>query len=138
VVVGGGSGLLSSETLAWLEDDTPPALFVIYVLARHGFPEEDLPRIRTVLVKAGRAMRRDGDKVQRFLRRHGDFIRDELTGELASDAMSHEDVRYAVSQWLQNALSLPVSLEHQAVRVFFAHPTTSHRAIFSMPSTPWT
>jgi hypothetical protein len=113
-------GLLAPATLAGLDQEADLAPVITYVLKRHGFSDDDLPRLRTVLAHAGQAMRGDGGKVQRFLRRHGEVIRDELASAVTCDAMSPDDARYAVTQWLQNALSLPVSLEHEAVKEFCA------------------
>ena len=113
-------GLLEIDKLAALEtigDDH--AVVLTYILKQHGFSEKDVPRAVRLLCQVASVIKKGYDgKIQRYLRRQGEVMRDELVNAFGHESLSTEQLRYAISHWLQNALSLPVSLEHQAVREF--------------------
>lgn len=45
-------------------------------------------------------------------------MRDELANALGGESLNAGQLRYAIGHWLQNALSVPISLEHPAVLGF--------------------
>jgi hypothetical protein len=113
-------GLLEIDKLAVLEtpgDET--VILLTYILKQHGFSEENARDAVRLLAQVAKVIQKEyGGKVQRYLRRQGELMRDELVKVFESESLSTEQLRYAVSHWLQNALSMPVSLEHQAVIEF--------------------
>ncbi len=113
-------GLLESEKLAVLEIPcNEDVVIVTYVLRKHGFSEEDIQRAVKLLAQVAKMIQKDYEgKIQRYLRHHGQVIRDELVNAFSGESLTTEQLRYAISHWLQNVLSLPVSLEHQAVIEF--------------------
>ncbi len=97
-----------------------------YVLEHQGFSDDEASRAVSILVQAANAVRNNcGGKIQRYLRSNGERMRDELATMFAAVPLNSVDIRYAVSQWLQTALSLPISLENQAMVDFCsAHKVT--------------
>lgn len=112
--------LLDMDKLAAIERSTEEHAFVLgYVLRQQGFEEDEAARSITILTQAARVIQSNFDsKLQRYLRRHGEAMRDELVNLFGSKVLANQELRYAVSQWLQNALNLPISLEHKAVLDF--------------------
>ncbi|MGB8951187.1 MAG: hypothetical protein WCC06_00775 [Candidatus Aminicenantales bacterium] len=95
------------------------AVVLSYILKRYGFSEGDSQRAIRLLAHVARVIQKEyGGKIQRCLRRHGEMIRDELAGAFGSELLKEAQLRYALSHWLQNAFSLPISLEHRAVKEF--------------------
>jgi hypothetical protein len=120
--------LLESAKLALLDQPAgaEAATVVAYVLKQHGFPPEPVAKSLSVLAHVAQALQRDhGGKMQRYMRRHAEALRDDLVGALSNGALSGAEWRYAVSHWLQNAFSLPLSLEHEAVKEFCAQNEVS-------------
>lgn len=113
-------GLLEIDRLAALEtpgDDH--AVVLAYILKRHGFSEENGRHAVRLLRQVASVVKKGYEgKIQRYLRRQGEVMRDQLVNAFACESLSTEQLRYAISHWLQNALSLPVSLEHQAITEF--------------------
>ena len=112
--------LLQIDNLAVLDEATHENRVVgAYVLKRHGFSQKDAQLAVSLLAEAAKAIKRDyAGKLQLCLRRHGMSIRDELVNAFCGKSLGEEQLRYAISHWLQNALSIPVSLQHQAVIEF--------------------
>jgi hypothetical protein len=113
-------GLLEIDKLALLEAPGNEDVVVLtYILQQHGFSRESAHHAVRLLAQVAKVMQRDyGGKVQRYLRRQGEIMRDELVKAFGGESLTTEQLRYAISHWLQNALSLPISLEHQAVTEF--------------------
>lgn len=113
-------GLLDPDKLSLMNvPGDENAVVVTFVLKQHGFSNDDARRAAALLARVAAVIQKEwGGKIQRYLRRHGEMMRDELTKAFAGESLTDEQLRYAVSHWLQNALSLPVSLEHQAVVEF--------------------
>jgi hypothetical protein len=118
----GGLGLLDLEMLAGDADPADRVAIVLdFVLRRGGFSASEAARAARALRHVAEVIRRDhGGKLQRLLRRHGEALRDELVRAFGSDALAGDELGRAVSHWLQNALSLPISLESPAVAAFCA------------------
>jgi hypothetical protein len=112
--------LLEPETMTRLLDPTDERRIVFaYALQRYGFPDGDAERACRVLAGlAGFVESRHAGKFQRYLRRHGEIMRDELVSILDGGGLEKSKLAYALSHWLQNALSMPVSLQHEAVAAF--------------------
>jgi hypothetical protein len=74
-----------------------------------------LQAISTSLVK------NHGGKIQKCLRQAGEHILTELTMTFALSSLSEEEAGHALTFWLQNVLSLPLSLKDEAVLAFCTH-----------------
>ena len=112
--------LLGPETLARLSDREMESTSVIeFVLRRYGFTDSNVRDASDLLMHLSQAILRDfGGHIQLYLRRQGERIRDELAELLSGARLGVEDKTYALSHWLQNALGMPVSLDHEAVARF--------------------
>jgi hypothetical protein len=112
--------LLVPAQLAALEnEDDEDAIVIARVLKRHGFkPDEARTVVRLISHVAGWVTREYEGKVQRYLRQRAEAMRDELVKAFSNDTLCDERLRYGVTLWLQNALNLPLSLEHDAVKQF--------------------
>jgi hypothetical protein len=110
-------GLLDVNVLAALSGQD--AAILDRVLRSNGFSAAQASRGADVLKAVAARTRKDfHGKLQRVLRKHGELLRQELSGAFASCGLKRPDIDYAVSQWLQNAASLPISLESNAVKAF--------------------
>ena len=113
-------GLLKMDKLAALEaPGNEDAIVLAYVLRRHGVSEENSQIAVRLFAKMAKVIEREyGGKMQHFLRRHGENMRDELANAFCIESLNKEQLRYSISLWLQNALSIPISLEHPATIEF--------------------
>lgn len=90
-----------------------------YVLRQHGFSSDDVDLACSLLAHVANIVQHNyGGKIQRYLRRHGEVMRDELVSAFDSTSLDKSRMAYAISHWLQNVLSLPISLQHNAVVEF--------------------
>jgi hypothetical protein len=112
--------LLDVELLATLAERKPEGTVIAYVLQHHGFQEQEVQRTVATLMHAAMVFQRDyGSKVQRYLRHHAERMRNDLVRALGDAPLSEAQLRQAVSRWLQNVASLPISLEDPAVQAFY-------------------
>lgn len=113
-------GLLDTTKLSLLETPGNEDVVVFaHILKRHGFSPENTEHAVKLLVHVASVIHKDYEgKIQRYLRRAGERMRDELANMFGGGLLKEEQLHYAISSWLQNALSLPISLEHPAVLEF--------------------
>jgi len=110
-------GLLEVKVLAGLTRED--ASILDRVLRSHGYSAAQATRGAEVLTAVAQRTQQEFEgKLQRALRRHGELLRQELSSAFASCGLQPTELDYAVSQWLQNAASLPISLESEAVKTF--------------------
>lgn len=104
-------GLLEIDKLSLFETPGNEDVVVLaYILKQHAFSEENIRHAVKLLVHVASAVRKDyGGKIQTFLRRHGEAMRNELMNSFYEDSLETEQLRYAISHWLQNAMSLPIA-----------------------------
>ncbi|NIH82119.1 hypothetical protein [Amycolatopsis viridis] len=94
-------------------------LVLRHVLTHYGFDEAEGQRVIAVLGQLGRTFTRQFDgKLQRYLRAKAEELRDDLVDLLDAPEESADEVRGAVTHWLQNALALPLSVNDRHVREF--------------------
>jgi hypothetical protein len=112
-------GLLDVDLLATLAERKPEGTVIAYVLKQHGLEEQEVQCAVATLIRAALAFQRDYEgKVQRYLRRHAERMRDDLVRAFGDAPLNKAQLRQAVSHWLQNVASLPVSLENPSVQAF--------------------
>jgi hypothetical protein len=111
------AGALESEALCADGDPMNSAqVVVVFVLRRFGYEIKCAERCATVLRHAAIQVKHAfGGHLQRFLRRHGEDMREDLVCLFHNAEIEESQLRYAVSHWLQNAVSLPISLQHPDV-----------------------
>jgi len=111
-------GSLSVSDLARADDERKQ--FIRNILAQVGIDSTAASAATTVLVGVATVVtERWGGHIQRFLRRYGDEMVNELGGVLASSGLDSMKSTKAAILWLQNAAHLPVlSVDDQHVRAF--------------------
>ncbi len=109
-----GLGLLDVSALSdehGAGDESP--VMIKYTLKHYGFSPDDAERGYQVIRAAAAAVQaKYQGKMQKFLRRHGEVMRDQLIACFEGVHLEPDELRYAVTHWLQNALSIPLSLAH--------------------------
>ena len=112
--------LLDANKLIFLDDTTSENTITFFtILKQHGFSESATQRAAKVLFGAANVVNTQYDgKIQRYLRQHGQIMRDELVDSFADSILTKQQLEYAIGHWLQNVLNLPISLETKAVREF--------------------
>lgn len=113
-------GFLQIDTLTNVDNPENEHTIVLrYVLAQQGFTDEEIDRVTTLLADVARVVQRDYDGyVHRSVREHALALREELVTAFETDAMTDEELRYAVSSWLQQAFAMPISREPEALKEF--------------------
>lgn len=95
------------------------SVVLAYVLRQHGFSTDSVELACRLLAHVANVVQQNyGGKIQRYLRRHGEVMRDELVSAFGSASLDKSRMEYAISHWLQNVLSLPISLQNDAVVEF--------------------
>lgn len=90
-----------------------------YILKQYGFSSEDVELTCSLLAQVAKAVQHNyGGNIQRYLRRHGELMCDELVSMFGSTALDKPRISHAISHWLQNVLSMPISLKNDAVVEF--------------------
>jgi hypothetical protein len=110
--------LLDVATLSSIREDATSDAGIIIgaVLRRQGYSAQEAQAAITILAHAATYIRQHhSGKIQLYLRRHGQTMADQLVATFADEALSEFQLRYAVTLWLQNAVSMPLSLPHPAV-----------------------
>lgn len=96
-----------------------PTVVLNHVLKQHGISNEEIQRFLSILTRVTYVVQKDyGGKIQFYLRRHGEALRDELVKAFSNDAAAEKQMRIAITHWLQNGLSLPISQEQQAIKEY--------------------
>jgi hypothetical protein len=120
-------GLLSVGELASLKralgsnSEAPLARRIKELLEDGGFTSEEAQRgVVTVCEAAEGLQTRYSGKVQVYLRSYAERMLDDVKSVFHFDAMDGQSVRAAFTYWLQNVLSMPVSLQDDAIRTFGA------------------
>lgn len=112
--------LLEVDKLVRLDDTTNEnTITFATILKQHGFSEAATQHAAKVLFGAANIVKTHyNGKIQRYLRQHGQIMRDELVDSFADSILTKPQLEYAIVHWLQNTVNLPISLESKAVREF--------------------
>ncbi|WP_320044586.1 hypothetical protein [uncultured Desulfobacter sp.] len=95
------------------------ARWTIESLSESGFTVEESKRSLRIMHEAARNLSEHHDgKIQKYLRKYGQKMIDELSENFTFSAMKDEDVKYAFGYWLQNVLNLPIILKAESVNKF--------------------
>ena len=114
------AGLLDVEVARALNiADDPRAVAAAQILRHHELSEEEIRlALQVVSEAAAEISSKHLGKIQRLVRPYAETLRNALAEELAVRALPPEELKYAVTQWLQNTASLPISLQNHAVLTF--------------------
>jgi len=112
--------LLESENMIYLDKtEDERAVTARYIFKAYGFSEKEASQAAGILARIAKTVNSDyRGKIQFYLRKHGAAMREELLKAIGGEFMEEHKLRYALSHWLQNTLSMPISMEHQAVLDF--------------------
>ncbi|MEO8591047.1 MAG: hypothetical protein ABI432_16835 [Flavobacteriales bacterium] len=89
------------------------------VLVNTGYTRTESELGTRTLISAAKALNEAcGGKVQRILREHGERMRDELVSTLGAVPLDKGQLRSAITYWIQNTMSIPISLESDVVKKF--------------------
>ncbi len=89
---------------------------IMTILQQSGFDADKAKIAVTAIceVASGLKQKYEG-KVQRYFRKYGELMLDELAQNFSFTQLSNEDARKAVSIWLQNTLNMPVPVSNPIV-----------------------
>jgi hypothetical protein len=108
-------GLIDPEVLSSPSNEQMTVLK--YTLKNAGLGDTDSNKISMFLVGVAKNISSNyAGKPQHILRKYGELMRNDLVKEFADDNVNKDDLRYAITHWLQNVLGLPISLEHKALK----------------------
>lgn len=113
----GDLGLLSPEALAELNvsgNDDPDLQLMKNVLERYGMNSEESSALVVTICEAAKGFTSQHQgKVQRFLRKYGQIMLEELFSTIPLSKMDEKNAKKAFSQWLQNAAGMPLVLSSE-------------------------
>ncbi len=88
-------------------------------LKKPGFTEEESKRSLSVMHEAAKGlMEHHSGKIQKYLRKYGQQMVDELAENFSFTGMEEKDIKYAFIYWLQNVLNMPVNLNTESIDTF--------------------
>lgn len=113
----GDLGLLSPEALSEFNaegNDDPDLQLMNNVLERYGMSSEESSALVVTICEAAKGFTSQYQgKVQRFLRKYGQMMLEELISTISLSKMDEKDAKMAFSQWLQNAAGMPLVLSSE-------------------------
>jgi hypothetical protein len=88
-------------------------------LEKPGFTEEQSKNILLIINEAAKSLMEHHDgKIQKYLRKYGQQMVDELANNFTFSSMDEKDIKYAFIYWLQNVLNMPVNLKMKSMETF--------------------
>lgn len=118
--------LLNLEALSEISDvkgkinlNNPNARHIFEYLLESGFTKEESKSSIQVMHEVAKSLMKNYDgKIQKYLRKYGQQMIDELPRNFSFSKMSDEDVNYAFTYWLQNVLNMPIRLPTKSFDAF--------------------
>lgn len=112
--------LLEVDVLASLnpakneQDASSPILVTIRtILEQSGFdPDEARTAVITLCEAASGLKQKYEGQVQKYFRKYGELMLDELTQNFSFTQINNEDARRFISIWLQNSLNMPIPVSN--------------------------
>ena len=119
-------GLLDVEELSeipaaggHIDFNSTNARHLIQVLSESGFTKEESRNTVLVMHEASTSLERHHDgKIQKYIRKYGQRMIDELSENFSFSKMRKHDVELAFTYWLQNVLNMPVNLKTKSTDAF--------------------
>jgi len=133
-------GLLEIEELAQIpatkggiDLNSAHAKRVIEILNESGFTKAESHKSVLAVYEAAKSLKKNHDgKIQKYLRKYGQKMLDEVTQEFSFSGINADDVRYAFTYWLQNVLNMPISLTDSNINNFCKDKKTNMRDLLDM------
>lgn len=92
---------------------------IVEVLSESGFTDEDSKKSVITIFEAARGLtEHHNGKIQKYLRKYGQQMLDDISRNFSFSKINNNDLKYAFTFWLQNVLSMPVSLEDEYIEKF--------------------
>ncbi len=121
-------GLIQIESLATLVekgqlnfDDNPQADELLDFLMENGFEKTAAEKSVVSLAEVAYGIHKNFDgKVQHYLRRYGELLLKDLPNQFNFSQLDSSQVRQVFIFWMQNVLTLPLSLEDETMKIFAA------------------
>lgn len=89
------------------------------VLIESGFTKKESENSILIMHEAAKTLEKFHDgKIQRYLRKYGRQMINEISENFTFSTMDRDDVKYAFSLWLQNVLNMPISMTDHNVMEF--------------------
>jgi hypothetical protein len=86
---------------------------------RPGFKAEEAKRVVLVMHEAAKSLTEHHDaKIQKYLRKYGQQMIDELSESFSFSRLNKKEVQYAFTYWLQNVLNMPLMLKTKSMDAF--------------------
>lgn len=99
--------------------DSPFAKRIFESLSDSGFTKEESKNSIRVMHEAAKSLMDHHDgKIQKYLRKYGQQMIDELSDNFSFSKLDDADVKSAFAYWLQNVLDMPISLEDKYIQEF--------------------
>jgi hypothetical protein len=100
--------------------DSKESALIAYILEQHGFDSQSTKTVLLALAGIAGILKNDYyGKIQIMLRNYGEEIRDKIVQRLSESGIpASENLRFAVTHWLQNVCFMPLSLKHDALKRF--------------------
>jgi hypothetical protein len=119
-------GLLNVDELVALpsvngkvDTDSDHALKIAETLKEYEFTDEECEDSILIMHEAAKSLKeRHNGKVQRYLRKYGQLMLDQLNKDFSFSKMNQTDVKNAFTFWLQNVMNMPISLEDEHIIEF--------------------
>lgn len=99
-------------------DDAHARRIFEYLCESEFTSEESKSSILAVHEAAKSLMDHHDGKIQKYLRKYGQEMINELPQNFSFSKMNKFDIKYAFTYWLQNVLNMPISLEDEVVEQF--------------------
>jgi hypothetical protein len=120
--------LLDVEKLAYIQEfkgnvdlNSPYASRISEILYEYGFNgDESMNSIQTMHEAAKNLMENHSGMIQKYFRKYGQMMLDEINQNFSFSKMNKDEVRYAFTFWLQNVLNMPISLQDQNTKDYCA------------------
>lgn len=122
--------LLEVNTLADLNQNDEERIVIYYLFKKHGFSEENAEKAVKIIIDVSKIIQNQyNGKIQKYLRIQGEKMVDELSEKFSEIPLENAQIRFAMSHWLQNVISAPISLKNDAMTEFCEKNATNEEEI---------
>ncbi len=84
-----------------------------------GFTKEESKSSLLIMHEAAKGLMDHHDgKIQKYLRKYGQQMIDEISENFSFSGLEEKDIKYAFIYWLQNVLNMPINLRTKSTNIF--------------------
>lgn len=107
------------KTVDGVDLNYPHARRIAEILEESGFTIEESRNSILAMKEAAESLIKHNDgKIQKYLRKYGQRMVDELTDHFSFSKLSKADIKLAFTYWLQNVLNMPITLKTKVIDHF--------------------